>query len=66
MNAIACGAIDTEMNAFLSEEEKESLMAEIPAGRMGQPDEVAALVLQLITGNEYLTGQVIQLDGGWI
>lgn len=41
-------------------------MAEIPAGRMGQPDEVAALVLQLITGNEYLTGQVIQLDGGWI
>ena len=66
VNAIACGAIDTEMNAFLSEEEKESLMAEIPAGRMGQPDEVAALVLQLITGNEYLTGQVIQLDGGWI
>ena len=50
----------------LPEEEKESLMAEIPAGRMGQPDEVAALVLQLITGNEYLTGQVIQLDGGWI
>ena len=66
VNAIACGAIDTEMNSFLSEEEKESLMAEIPAGRMGQPDEVAALVLQLITGNEYLTGQVIQLDGGWI
>ena len=66
VNAIACGAIDTEMNAFLSEEEKESLMAEIPAGRMGRPEEAAELVHQLIHGNEYLTGQVIQLDGGWI
>lgn len=66
VNAIACGAIDTEMNRFLSEEELEALLMEIPAGRMGRPDEVASLVLDLCTENEYLTGQVIQLDGGWI
>ena len=66
VNAIACGAIDTEMNAFLSEEERDSLTSEIPAGRMGTPEEVAELAWQLANGNEYLTGQVIQLDGGWI
>jgi 3-oxoacyl-[acyl-carrier protein] reductase len=66
VNAIACGTIDTEMNGFLTEEELESLLLEIPAGRMGRPDEVASLVLDLCTENDYLTGQVIQLDGGWI
>ncbi len=66
VNAIACGAIDTEMNSFMDEEELQSLLMEIPAGRMGRPDEVASLVLDLCTENDYLTGQVIQLDGGWI
>ena len=66
VNAIACGAIDTEMNQFLSKEEKESLMEEIPAGRFGTPLEVAHLTLQLAQNNHYLTGQIIQLDGGWI
>lgn len=66
VNAIACGAIDTEMNQFLSEEEREMLLEEIPSERMGQPSEVAELVYQLCTGPSYLTGQVIQLDGGWI
>lgn len=66
VNAIACGAIDTEMNAFLSEEEKADLNSEIPMGRMGTPEEVADLAWQLANGHEYLTGQIIQLDGGWI
>lgn len=66
VNAIACGAIDTEMNSFMDEEELESLLLEIPAGRLGRPDEVASLVLDLCTENHYLTGQIIQLDGGWI
>ena len=66
VNAIACGAIDTEMNQFLSPEERQSLMAEIPAGRMGTPEEVAQLAWQLAESSEYLTGQVIRLDGGWI
>lgn len=66
VNAIACGAIDTDMNLFLSKEELKSLTDEIPTGRLGRPDEVADLVYQLADKNEYLTGQIIGLDGGWI
>lgn len=66
VNAISCGAIDTEMNHFLEEDELNNLMDEIPSGRMGKAEEVANLAFQLATGNEYLTGQVITLDGGWI
>lgn len=66
VNAVACGAIDTEMNHFLSKEEAEMLMDEIPAGRMGTPEEVAHMVFSLTESPAYLTGQVIQLDGGWI
>ena len=65
VNAIACGAIDTEMNQFLTNEELLQLTNEIPSGRLGRADEVAELVYNL-TNNEYLTGQVIGLDGGWI
>ncbi|HHT58005.1 SDR family oxidoreductase, partial [Herbinix luporum] len=39
---------------------------EIPMGRLGRSDEVADLVYYLAEKNEYLTGQVIGLDGGWI
>lgn len=66
VNAIACGCIDTEMNAFLSDEDRAALLDEIPAGRMGTPEEVAHLAWQLTDGNAYLTSQVIRLDGGWI
>lgn len=66
VNAIACGCIDTQMNACFSEEERALLAEEIPAGRFGMPEEVAALALSLASGNEYLTGQIITLDGGWI
>lgn len=65
VNAIACGAIDTEMNSFLATEELTSLIDEIPASRLGKPEEVAELAFNLCTGNDYLTGQVIGLDGGW-
>lgn len=65
VNAIACGVIETEMNRHLSEEERAALREEIPADRFGQTAEVASLVMQLIQGGEYLTGQVITLDGGW-
>lgn len=66
VNAIACGVIDTQMNACFDEEERLALAEEIPAGRFGTPEEVATLALQLCTGNTYLTGQIITLDGGWI
>ena len=65
VNAIACGIIDTDMNSCFSKEEKEYLIEEIPACRMGASEEVAQLVEQLIHAPAYLTGQIITLDGGW-
>ena len=66
VNAVACGAIDTEMNGHLSDYDKAELAEEIPAGRFGTPQEVAELVKSLSGINNYLTGQIITLDGGWI
>lgn len=66
VNAIACGAIDTEMNQFLDDNELISLVEEIPTGRLGTAEEVADLIFHLGYKNSYLTGQVIGLDGGWI
>lgn len=65
VNAIACGAIDTEMNSFLDSNELAALIDEIPASRLGRPEEAAELAYSLATGNDYLTGQIISLDGGW-
>ena len=65
VNAIACGCIDTEMNQCFSKEERQALMDEIPAGRFGTPEEVASLVYSLANEHNYLTGQIITLDGGW-
>lgn len=66
VNAIACGLIDTDMNACFSEEDMDNVIADIPADRIGKPEEVAALCLQLVHAPGYLTGQIISLDGGWI
>lgn len=66
VNAIACGVIDTDMNRCFSDEERQNIIEEIPAGRMGSPDEVASLALSISEGSNYLTGQIIILDGGYI
>ena len=65
VNAIACGVIDTDMNACFSPEDMEQLTCEIPADRLGKAEEVARLALQLSKAPEYLTGQIITIDGGW-
>lgn len=65
VNAIACGIIDTAMNACFTEEDINRLKNEIPADRLGRPEEVARLVLQLAQSPAYLTGQIITIDGGW-
>ena len=44
----------------------DALREEIPADRIGQPAEVAQMVLSVLQAPEYLTGQIITLDGGWI
>lgn len=65
VNAIACGVIDTAMNGSLTPEEMAALQEEIPADRLGTPEEAAELILQLAQAPGYLTGQVITMDGGW-
>ena len=65
VNAIACGVIDTAMNHCFSPEDMEALKAEIPADRLGTPEEVASLVFQTANAPGFLTGQVITMDGGW-
>ena len=64
VNAIACGAIDTEMNQWMEEDELIALVDEIPAGRLGKAEEVADLAYHLGYKESYLTGQIIGLDGG--
>lgn len=65
VNAIACGIIDTDMNRSFTEEDLDAVRAEIPADRLGNAEEVAALVAQLTEAPSYLTGQIITIDGGW-
>ncbi len=66
VNAIACGVIDTDMNSHLTEEEREELTSQIPAGRYGTPEEVAELAYMLAVAPAYLTGQIITMDGGFV
>lgn len=66
VNALACGVIDTAMNSQLSEQDQQALREEIPAGRFGTPDEVAALVWEIAHCPSYMTGQIIGIDGGYI
>ncbi|MCR3922228.1 MAG: 3-oxoacyl-[acyl-carrier-protein] reductase [Firmicutes bacterium] len=67
VNAIAPGYIDTEMTAVLSENLKESIKKQIPLGRTGSPEDVAALVVFLASKQAaYITGQVIAVDGGLV
>ena len=54
------------MNRCFSTEALEALRNEIPADRIGRPEEVARMVLSLLHAPDYLTGQIISLDGGWI
>ena len=65
VNAIACGVIDTRMNSCFDAEERAALEKDIPMGRYGEPQEVAALAWQLASAPTYLTGQILTIDGGW-
>lgn len=66
VNAISCGAINTSMNHCFSKEELMELEQSIPYGRMAEPEEVAQFASHLLASPNYLTGQVIRFDGGWI
>jgi 3-oxoacyl-[acyl-carrier protein] reductase len=66
-NSVAPGFIDTELTrSILSESDRAALIAEVPARRLGQPDEVARLVRWLASEeNTYISGQNIAIDGGF-
>lgn len=64
VNSIAPGAIDTDMNKAVTEEEWEELKREIPLERIGRTIDIAKCAKWLIE-DEYTTGQVISINGGW-
>ena len=67
VNAVAPGLINTDMTAALSEKVKEVMLQEIPAGRMGTPEDVANAVAFLVSDQAaYITGQVLSVDGGLV
>ncbi len=65
VNAVAPGFIDTSMTADLAEKVKEAMLAQVPLGRMGQPQDVAEVVAFLASEKaSYITGQVIHVNAG--
>jgi 3-oxoacyl-[acyl-carrier protein] reductase len=65
VNAVAPGFIDTDMTRALPEKVRADLLARVPLGRLGEAEEVAALVSFLLSEEAgYITGQVIQVNGG--
>jgi 3-oxoacyl-[acyl-carrier protein] reductase len=66
VNAVSPGVIDTEMNAHLSEEDRQELAEETPLQRIGKPEEVADAVLFLASERAaFITGQVLPVNGGF-
>lgn len=65
VNAVCPGLIDTDMNAKLSPAALEALTEEIPLGRIGKPEDVAQALLYL-AGADYVTGQILPVNGGFV
>lgn len=63
VNVIAPGMIESDMTAILSDKIKEATLAQIPMKEFGQAEQVADLTV-FLAGQDYLTGQVIAIDGG--
>ena len=67
VNVVAPGFIGTDMTAGLPESVKEKMLTDIPLGRMGAPEDVANAVLFLASDQaSYITGQVVNVDGGMV
>ena len=67
MNSIAPGYIATDMTDAMTDQAKETLNSQIPLGRIGSPDDIAAAALFLASDEAgYITGQTITVDGGMV
>ncbi|BFT73007.1 MULTISPECIES: elongation factor P 5-aminopentanone reductase [Paenibacillus] len=67
VNAVAPGAVETDMMSGFQTEERDAIASEIPAGRFAMPYEVASLVYFLaLPESGYITGQIISPNGGWL
>ena len=64
VNALCPGFIETEMVTNLTEDVQKALLAKIPLGRFGKPEEVARITRFLVTEGEYITGAQININGG--
>ncbi len=65
INVVAPGFIDTDMTKALTDDQKDAIFKDIPASRLGQPDEIAATVAFLVSdGAAYITGETIHVNGG--
>ncbi len=67
VNVVAPGFIDTDMTRELTEEQRETLMRDIPLGRLGTPEDIAEAVVYLASdAGAYLTGQTLHVNGGMV
>ncbi len=67
VNAIAPGFIKTDMTSVLPEKVVAALVASIPQGRLGEPEDIAKAILFLVSDNaDYITGQTLHVDGGMV
>ncbi len=67
VNAVAPGVVLTEMGMTIPERIRAEMLKSIPLGRFGEPEEIARVILFLCSDfATYVTGQVIQVNGGWI
>jgi 3-oxoacyl-[acyl-carrier protein] reductase len=65
VNCVAPGFIDTDMTRALPDDQKKALLEQIPLGRLGTPQDVAAAVAYLASaGGDYVTGAVLHVNGG--
>lgn len=67
VNAVAPGFIDTDMTRDLAEEHKQQMLAQVPVGRLGRPEEIAAAVVFLASpAAAYITGETLHVNGGML
>ncbi len=65
VNAIAPGFIDTDMTRALGDELRDAMLSQVPAGRLGSPEEISAAVVFLASDSAaYITGETLHINGG--